>query len=257
MIPIGPIQKSLLFHIPSEVLPQQLILIIDKLKSSLHCSLSLPSPIRPSRHRNRQRRGDSSRLYDAGMRIPELGFTERLQIRFLLLMYSTPVTLPPTFGEEFMVICKHRFLSLQQDDYLINHDGHHLPLLAVQVTELIDGIFLGCTVNHILCDGTSFWNFMRMWSDVVSGKLFFSDDQKRPLLIHNTSSPIKLPFQNLDTLIDKSESSVPDLQDKIFHFSPASIARLKKQVNSEIVSMDRETDNRKSKAPVISYPYLR
>ncbi|KMZ75922.1 hypothetical protein ZOSMA_109G00120 [Zostera marina] len=90
----------------------------------------------------------------------------------------------------------------------------------------------------------------RTWSNVVSGKLFFSDDQKRPLLIHNTSLQIKLPFQNLDTLIDKSESSVPDLQDKIFHFSPASIARLKKQVNSEIVTVD--TDNRKSEKPVIS-----
>lgn len=45
----------------------------------------------------------------------------------------------------------------------INHDGHDLPLLAVQVTELVDGIFIGCSFNHAVGDGSSFWHFINTW----------------------------------------------------------------------------------------------
>ncbi|CAK7355074.1 unnamed protein product [Dovyalis caffra] len=44
--------------------------------------------------------------------------------------------------------------------------GVSKPLLAVQVTELVDGIFIGCTMNHSAGDGTSFWNFFNFWSDI-------------------------------------------------------------------------------------------
>ncbi|RVW55344.1 Retrovirus-related Pol polyprotein from transposon RE1 [Vitis vinifera] len=36
------------------------------------------------------------------------------------------------------------------------------PLLAVQVTELVDGIFVGCTMNHVVSDGTSFQHFFKI-----------------------------------------------------------------------------------------------
>ncbi|THG09226.1 hypothetical protein TEA_014536 [Camellia sinensis var. sinensis] len=36
---------------------------------------------------------------------------------------------------------------------VLNHEGVSKPLLAVQVTELIDGSFVGCTMNHIIGDG--------------------------------------------------------------------------------------------------------
>ncbi|KAL6338811.1 hypothetical protein AAG906_023961 [Vitis piasezkii] len=36
------------------------------------------------------------------------------------------------------------------------------PMLAVQVTELVDGIFVGCTMNHVVSDGTSFQHFFKM-----------------------------------------------------------------------------------------------
>ncbi|XP_010256486.1 PREDICTED: uncharacterized acetyltransferase At3g50280-like [Nelumbo nucifera] len=41
-----------------------------------------------------------------------------------------------------------------------------MPFLAVQVTELLDGIFLGCSFNHVIGDGTSFWHFINTWSEV-------------------------------------------------------------------------------------------
>lgn len=48
----------------------------------------------------------------------------------------------------------------------MNHDGHTLPLLSVQVTELLDGIFIGVSMNHVLVDGTSYWNFWNIWSEI-------------------------------------------------------------------------------------------
>ncbi|GAU18469.1 hypothetical protein TSUD_366520 [Trifolium subterraneum] len=34
-----------------------------------------------------------------------------------------------------------------------NYEGTSQPLLAVQVTELVDGIFIGFTINHVIVDG--------------------------------------------------------------------------------------------------------
>lgn len=47
-----------------------------------------------------------------------------------------------------------------------NYEGISKPLLAVQVTELADGIFIGCSINHVVADGTSFWRFFNTWSHI-------------------------------------------------------------------------------------------
>ena len=52
---------------------------------------------------------------------------------------------------------------------ILNHQGTSKPLLAVQVTELIDGIFIGCTLNHCVVDGSSFWHFFNTWSEISRG----------------------------------------------------------------------------------------
>lgn len=49
-----------------------------------------------------------------------------------------------------------------------NYDGHDQPLLEIQVTELVDGIFLGVSKNHIMMDGTSYWNFLSSWSEMYN-----------------------------------------------------------------------------------------
>ena len=46
--------------------------------------------------------------------------------------------------------------SFFDHDRVINHDGHTLSLLSIQVTGLVDGIFIGCSTNHSMVDGTSF-----------------------------------------------------------------------------------------------------
>jgi len=41
-------------------------------------------------------------------------------------------------------------------DLAISYDGHDVPLLAIQLTELVDGIFLGLSINHAVGDGAAF-----------------------------------------------------------------------------------------------------
>ncbi|KAI3933909.1 hypothetical protein MKX01_028235 [Papaver californicum] len=51
---------------------------------------------------------------------------------------------------------------------VLNHEGRSLPLLLVQVTKLIDCIFIGCSMNHTIYDGTSFWHFIASWEEISS-----------------------------------------------------------------------------------------
>ncbi|XP_078431702.1 uncharacterized protein LOC144703395 [Wolffia australiana] len=48
----------------------------------------------------------------------------------------------------------------------INYDGVSLHLLAVQLTKLEDGVFLGCSFNHVVGDGAAFWNFCNAWAEI-------------------------------------------------------------------------------------------
>ena len=47
-----------------------------------------------------------------------------------------------------------------------NCNGVSEPLL---VTELVDGVFIGCTINHMIVDDTSFWYFFNSWLEISRG----------------------------------------------------------------------------------------
>ncbi|CAK7355084.1 unnamed protein product [Dovyalis caffra] len=109
------------------------------------------------------------------------------------------------------------------------------PLLAVQVTELVDGIFISCTMNHSVVDGPSLWNFFNSSSEICRG---FGQISKPPvlerwLLLNGTSCPpIRLPLSILKTN-SKTTSNTQQLQDRHFHISKAKIAGLKAKANAE------------------------
>ncbi|TYH12065.1 hypothetical protein ES288_A06G036300v1 [Gossypium darwinii] len=58
-----------------------------------------------------------------------------------------------------------------------NIEGVSNPLLGVQVTELVDGIFIGITANHSVVDGTSFWHFFNSWSAISRERVFHFSKQ--------------------------------------------------------------------------------
>ncbi|CAL5204688.1 unnamed protein product [Lathyrus oleraceus] len=119
----------------------------------------------------------------------------------------------------------------------VNHDGHTMSLLSIQVTELLDGVFIACSMNHSLGDGTAYWNFFNAFSEI-----FQNGTNTIPLSIshqpiHNKWFPeghgpiINLPFKHRHEFIYRYEA--PVLRERIFYFSAESIAKLKAKANEE------------------------
>ncbi|KAK6930441.1 hypothetical protein RJ641_004535 [Dillenia turbinata] len=118
-----------------------------------------------------------------------------------------------------------------------NHQGISKPLLSVQVTELADGIFIGCSMNHVVGDGSSFWQFIDHWSDISSNpslnhllcplslKRWFVDESHCPIRF---SSPV------FDEDTTDAFSRIPSLQEHVFHLSKETVQKLKKQANEEM-----------------------
>lgn len=76
-----------------------------------------------------------------------------------------------------------------------NYQGTSEPLLAVQVTELVDGIFIGCTINHMVCDGTSIWHFIKSWAKALKGCFEKSKIPSLERWFPNfVQRPIRFPF---------------------------------------------------------------
>ncbi|XP_074317865.1 putative acetyltransferase At3g50280 [Silene latifolia] len=121
------------------------------------------------------------------------------------------------------------------DPKIVNHDGHTRPLLSVQVTDLVDGVFIGFTMNHAVGDGTSLWHFIKTLSKNFMGQ---GDDIEKPIVksvFADGYGPIlRLPYVDPGEFIMRFEMD-PRLRLRVFHFSAGSVARLK--------ALAREIDN--------------
>nr|WMQ79387.1 multi-site acetyltransferase [Astragalus membranaceus] len=123
----------------------------------------------------------------------------------------------------------HSFFSLNG---VKNCEGTIQPLLAVQVTELVDGIFIGLTVNHVVADGKSFWLFVNSWAEISRG---IQNPTKLPTLerwsLSNNDHPIRFPFT-----MEEQKQKFQSLQipSRFFHFTREKIAQLKSKANAEV-----------------------
>lgn len=115
-----------------------------------------------------------------------------------------------------------------------NFEGVTKPLFGVQISELVDGYFIGCTMNHTLGDGTCFWHFFNSWAEISRGRKVIS---RVPILERYFPEKIHVPIHfpmNLDDekLFEKIE--IPTLVKRVFHLSKENITRLKKKANDEM-----------------------
>lgn len=97
------------------------------------------------------------------------------------------------------------------------------------MTELADGLFIGCTVNHAVTDGTSFWHFFNAFAEVCKGAKKISDS---PDFCRETifDSPAILRFPAGGPRV--SFSGNESLRERIFHFSREAILKLKSRANN-------------------------
>jgi hypothetical protein len=136
-----------------------------------------------------------------------------------------------------------------------NYKGVSKPLLAVQVTELVDGIFIGCTLNHSVADGTSFWRFFNNWFGISKGSDPTSLGLGPPIIRLSRLDgiidlPIRFPFHERNDIQEKSIA--PPLKQRFFHFSKEKIQQLKAKANAEM-----STDKISSLQAVLAYPVVR
>ncbi|GMH28118.1 hypothetical protein Nepgr_029961 [Nepenthes gracilis] len=128
---------------------------------------------------------------------------------------------------------------------VLNLEGLHRPLLAVQLTKLRDGLAIGCAFNHAVLDGTSTWHFMSSWAEICSGPRAtvsvppFHDRTK----VRNTRVKLNLsvPSQaQQDGTADANGTHAsngapePMLRERVFRFSESAIENIKSKLNSQL-----------------------
>ncbi|ESQ45499.1 hypothetical protein EUTSA_v10010370mg [Eutrema salsugineum] len=122
-----------------------------------------------------------------------------------------------------------------------NCDGVTEPLLALQVTEMKDGVFIGYCYNHLVADGVSMWSFLHTWSKICSSG---SGSEHQPLVLkgwflERIDYPIHIPVSEAERPPPSRElSSVPVTKDRVFHFTKKNISDLKAKANDEVGSSD-------------------
>ncbi|XP_019086958.1 PREDICTED: uncharacterized acetyltransferase At3g50280-like [Camelina sativa] len=127
-------------------------------------------------------------------------------------------------------------------------EGISDSLIAFQVTELKDGVFIGFGYNHIVADGTSFWSFFNTWSEICFHGGFDSDHRRKfpPLVLRGwfldgIEYPIRIPISETETppnrVVVLGTSS--SLQEKIFRFTSRNVSELKEKANGEVSADDR------------------
>ncbi|GAV76288.1 Transferase domain-containing protein [Cephalotus follicularis] len=119
---------------------------------------------------------------------------------------------------------------------ILNLEGLHRPLLAIQLTKLKDGIAIGCAFNHAILDGTSTWHFLSAWAEICSGAPSVSS----PPFLERTKSrntrvklDLSLPSDPLASSNGdaKHHQAPPPLREKVFKFSESAIEKIKSKVN--------------------------
>nr|KJB63872.1 hypothetical protein B456_010G021400 [Gossypium raimondii] len=207
MLSVQYIQKGLLYTKPENSCEENLINnVLDRLKQSLSIALVHFYP---------------------------------LSGRLVTKIEENPVSFPVDLSVSDIVSPTYVPLVVQSffdHDRAINYDGHTRPLLSIQVTELVDGVFIGCSMNHVLGDGATFWHFFNTLSEIFQAQGDTKMKISRPPVLEKWfpeghSPLLNLPFTNQDEFITRFEA--PELLERMFHFSAKSIAKLKERANTE------------------------
>ncbi|KAL5705653.1 hypothetical protein ACHQM5_023928 [Ranunculus cassubicifolius] len=218
MLSVNYIQKGLLYpkppHLPIET-------ILDQLKSSLSQTLTHFFPLSG---RLVTQKSDNPQSYSVSVNCTDSPGAE--------FIYATSDITLSEIAFRNDISLNLEFLFPFQE--IINHDGHAKPLLAVQVTELSDGIFVGVSFSHSVGDGTSFWHFFNVWSQ-ISRQKEGSPISRPPITKRwfrkNHGPIINLPFSHHDEFIYRYIP--PPLEERTLNFSSKSIFQLKSKANLE------------------------
>lgn len=228
LLVVDYIQKGILFHKPQSDSEKESIPIslIEHLKASFSQTLDIFYPLagRLSITENDQ---DNTTSFFVDCNGAGAQFVHAAAEGVAVVDILDPILVPDDIVYSFFPM-----------NGVLNYQGTSNPLLAVQITELVDGIFIGLTMNHSVVDGTSFWNFFNAWSEISRcGKTW----QPMPIFSRQfldgiIDLPVRIPRFRDQIPVAKSGSFFPLvlLQQRVFHFSKGKIANIKAKANSQI-----------------------
>ncbi|CAN1121998.1 Uncharacterized acetyltransferase At3g50280 [Linum perenne] len=223
LIVLGTIQKGLVFPKPD---PPQHDHFIQNLKSSFSRTLALFYPLAGRLSADEHPDGTASIYIDCN----NAGalFVHAVADSISVADVLEPLYVPPIV------------LSFFPLNWLRGYHGFSHPFFAVQITELVDGIFVGCTISHAVADGTTFWRFMNFWSEICRGnsvKSYKSPVFTREWFLDEKHRPIRIPWKmNKDFTEEHSVLPPQELKDRVFHFSRHKLGALKAQANAEAIA---------------------
>ncbi|XP_065873492.1 uncharacterized acetyltransferase At3g50280-like [Euphorbia lathyris] len=214
---VGPIQKGLLFPLPNSS-PKHISPLIQHLKTSLSLTLNFFHPLagRLAAVQHQDMTSFFINCNNAG-------------VLFLHAVADT-ITISDLTQSTYVPTIVKSFFPLNG---MKNLDGISNPLLGVQITQLQDGIFIGCTVNHVVADGSSFWHFFNSWSEISRSGC----DILSRLPVFSLPDGVDCTVSNIPSSIVEQKASrfvLPPLKERVFHFTKGKIAELKSKANSEI-----------------------
>lgn len=124
-------------------------------------------------------------------------------------------------------------------------------LLALQVTEMKDGVFISFGYNHMVADGSSFWSFFQTWSNICStgSGHKFQPIVLKDLFLDKIDYPVRIPVSEMERPPNCDNST----KERVFHFSKKRISYLKKKANDEIGSIDSKISSLQA---VVAYLWL-
>ncbi|MCL7041716.1 hypothetical protein MKW94_030943 [Papaver nudicaule] len=232
------IQKGLLFQKPAPSLedPNPTVTFIDQLKQSLSMTLTHFYPLSARMVTKRQDNPPFYAIYlDCSSDSVGAEFIHA-SVAISMMDILTPVDVPRIVQSFFAL------------EGAVCHDGHTEPLLVVQVTELLDGIFVGCSFNHVIGDGTAYWKFFNAFAEInrqLRNSIKKVGDQHiecniscppitKRCFMEGNGDPflINLPFSHHKEFIE-NQYERPLLRERLFHFTEESMAKLKAKANEE------------------------
>ncbi|PRQ48021.1 putative shikimate O-hydroxycinnamoyltransferase [Rosa chinensis] len=227
LIVVDYIQRGILFHKPqSDYTKDPNKSLIEHLKASFSRSLDIFYPL-AGRLAITENDQDNTTSFSVDCNGVGAEFVHAAADGVTVADVLDPILVPDDIVYSFFLL-----------NDVLNYQGTSTPLLAVQITELADGIFIGLSMNHSVVDGTSFWNFFNSWSEISRcGKT----SQPVPIFGRQfldgiIDLPVRIPHFWDQIPAGKSSSSLPPvlLQQRVFHFSKGKIAEIKAKENSEM-----------------------
>ncbi|XP_021738764.1 uncharacterized acetyltransferase At3g50280-like [Chenopodium quinoa] len=243
-LPLDHMQKGLLFHGKPQNIQTHLL---DKLKISLSQSLVHFYPLAGQLA--------TQKFHDEHAIWVYVDCTTGPGVRLIHAVVNTDLTISDLLSSTDI----HPIVPCLFDlgEKAVNHDGHTRPLLSIQVTELLDGVFIGFTLNHSVADGNSLWHFISSLSEIFlqfkdenhSNNVTYNEATKfqsdlsnnivisrkpifcKPLLPEGYGPIINLPYFEPDEFVSRFDPGI--LRERIFHISSKAMSMLKAKANEE------------------------